>query len=206
MTRSCSSCSRTGRTRIGLTSPPAPDSTRIRASMKTGNCSHGLPKCVDAGTSPNPGPRLTYISFPAENDTVIPQRSLARRSRDPHDPDRGRRPVGRGYVRADAEAGRVSGSRPPSRPRPDWRWPTALAARRDHPRHADADHQRPAVPATGPDEARTSSTFRSRSSPATTSSPIPSSTSCESLGASIRFKPLWLEDLIALAKTLDQRA
>ena len=26
-----------------------------------------------------------------------------------------------------------------------------------------------------------------------------------SLGASIRFKPLWLEDLIALAKTLDQR-
>lgn len=30
----------------------------------------------------------------------------------------------------------------------------------------------------------------------------PTQTELQSLGASIRFKPLWLEDLIALAKTL----
>ena len=73
---------------------------------------------------------------------------------------------------------------------------------RHHPRHAHADHQRPAVSPAGPGQAASRSTSRSPSSPATTSCRSPIQHELKSLGASIRFKPLWLEDLIALAQTL----
>ena len=78
--------------------------------------------------------------------------------------------------------------------------PTA-SPRRDYPRHAHAHHERAAVPAAV------------RSKPHLVEVPVaivtgdyflpePLQMEIEALGASLRFKPMWLEDLLALAKTM----
>ena len=76
----------------------------------------------------------------------------------------------------------------------------SVCARRDHPRHADADHQRAAVSATDPRASRTSSSVPVAIVTGDYFLAEPIQHELQSLGASIRFKPLWLEDLIALAQ------
>ena len=79
-------------------------------------------------------------------------------------------------------------------------------AGRHHSRPADAARRRPGLPPAAARACRTSRT-RPRPSPssrATTSSTTRSPPSCAQLGAELRFKPLWLEDLVGLARNLLQ--
>ncbi len=168
--------------------------------MKTGKLLGGVPKCVDAGTSPK-GPTLDVQPTQAENDTVIapaePRLSEAATctilivDNDRSVADTFARMLeleGFGVVTAlSAEAGlEMAKASPPDAIILDMRMPITnglqfLQELRAQPLLVST----PVAIVTG-DYFLTQSMQRD----------------LQSLGASIRFKPLWLEDLIALAKTL----
>ena len=203
MTRSCSSCSRTGRTRIGLTWPPEERRTNAIVPVEEPQIIAGSARLMySAVWAVTPTARLDVDLVSPQNDAVMPRpkaslAELATRTILIVDDDRSvadtfaRMLKLEGFSVATALICRSRTGAGRQRP-----------ARRDHPRHADADHQRSAVSAAGPVEAasgRSAGRHRHRRLfPVRTHA----ASSCKSLGASIRFKPLWLEDLIALAKTL----
>jgi DNA-binding response OmpR family regulator len=168
--------------------------------MKTGKLLAGLPKCVDAGTSPK-SPTLDVQPTQAENDTVIapaePRLSeAATRTILIVDDDRSVADTfarmlkleGFGVATAlSAEAGLdMAKASPPDAIILDMRMPITnglqfLRQLRAQPSLASI----PVAIVTG-------DYFLTQ----------PTQHELQSLGAAIRFKPLWLEDLIALAKTL----
>ena len=168
--------------------------------MKTGNFRLRLPNCVDVGTCPR-SLRLTYNLIQAENDTVIapaePRLSeSATRTILIVDDDRSVADTfarmlkleGFGVATAlSAEAGlEMAKASPPDAIILDMRMPITnglqfLRQLRAQPALVNV----PVAIVTG-------DYFLTE----------PMQHELQSLGASIRFKPLWLEDLIALAKTL----
>ncbi len=110
MTRSCSSCSRTGRTRIGLTRPP--DVGPWKPAKKPPIIDRLARKLYSGpATEATASHSFDVDVFSLQNDAVIASaENHACRIRHAHDPDRRRRPVGHGYVRADAPARGLPGA------------------------------------------------------------------------------------------------